>query len=197
MIAAAAEPVAPRHQADAVVRHVDRADPRGELRERSRRRVLGPFRVDPDRRAVDAAVAAARSADDVVVEPGLDRQLVVLRLLRVRARADQPLLFPATVMKTSVASNSMPLSAKTRASSIDSTVPLPSSLAPGATMFGSRAGRAAGRAPAARRAPAAPRRAASGRPGRRGHLEHPARLEHPQHRAQRRSCSSAGRPTRG
>jgi hypothetical protein len=52
-----------------------------------------------------------------------------------------PCSSPATVMKTSVASNSMPLSAKTRASSIDSTVPLPSSLAPGATMLGSRAGR--------------------------------------------------------
>jgi hypothetical protein len=37
-------------------------------------------------------------------------------------------------MNTSVASNSMPLSAKTRASSIDSTVPLPSSFAPGASM---------------------------------------------------------------
>ncbi len=48
-----------------------------------------------------------------------------------------PCSSPATVMKTSVASNSMPLSANARASSIDSTVPLPSSLAPGATTFGS------------------------------------------------------------
>ena len=36
-------------------------------------------------------------------------------------------------MNTSVASKSIPLSAKTRASSITSTVPLPSSLAPGAS----------------------------------------------------------------
>ena len=45
-----------------------------------------------------------------------------------------PCSSPATVMNTSVASNSMPLSANTRASSIDSTVPLPSSFAPGASM---------------------------------------------------------------
>ena len=45
----------------------------------------------------------------------------------------RPCSSPAQQMNTSVASNSRPLSAKTRASSIVSTVPLPSSLAPGAS----------------------------------------------------------------
>ena len=94
MVAAAAEAIAARHQPDAVRRHVGR-------RRRARRTApatrdgesSGPFRVDADRRAVDDAVAAVRVADDVVVEPGLDRDLLVVRFLRVRAGADQPLLF--------------------------------------------------------------------------------------------------------
>jgi hypothetical protein len=43
-------------------------------------------------------------------------------------------------MNTSVASKSMPLSANTRASSMVSTVPLPSSFAPGEGSSGSNAG---------------------------------------------------------
>jgi hypothetical protein len=68
-------------------------------------------------------------------------------------------------MNTSVASNSIPLSAKTRASSIDSTVPLPSSLAPGrvdvVVLVGPQPAGSAFGAAAARPAPAAPRQAGS------------------------------------
>ncbi len=52
-----------------------------------------------------------------------------------------PCSSPAQQMNTSVASNWMPLSANARASSIVSTVPLPSSFAPFASTLWSKSGR--------------------------------------------------------
>ncbi len=73
-------------------RHVPRAPPLNEPGQRARRRIFRPFRIDANRRAVDDPVAAGVAADDVVVQHRLDGNLVGDGLLRVQARADQPLL---------------------------------------------------------------------------------------------------------
>ena len=66
-----------------------------------------------------------------------------------------PCSSPAHVTNTSVASNSIPLSANTRASSIVSDVPLPSSFAPGASALSLIVGRTNGAFGAPGAAPAA------------------------------------------
>src|SRR5882672_8199457 len=92
MIPAAAETIGPRHRPHLVRRHVASAPSLNETREFAGRRILGPFGVDADGRAVDDAVAALVVADDVVVENRLDRNLLGHRPLRMQARADEPLL---------------------------------------------------------------------------------------------------------
>ena len=67
--------------------------------------------------------------------------LAFLRSSACTLEPTRPCSSPAQAMNTSVASNWMPLSANARASSIVSTVPLPSSLAPLASTLGSKSGR--------------------------------------------------------
>src|SRR5262245_306481 len=76
VIAASSKSIGPRHRPHFVRRHVTAAPSLNESRERSRRRILGSFGIHANRRAVDDAVAASIAADDVVVEHGLDRNLL-------------------------------------------------------------------------------------------------------------------------
>ena len=75
-------------------RHVDGRAPLDVARQRPRCRVLGPLRIDTHGLRVDDAVAAARVADDVIVEVGIDdHRLVGGDARRMGVRADQPLFF--------------------------------------------------------------------------------------------------------
>src|SRR4030095_2749753 len=84
---------------------------------------------------------------------------------------------PRRHRNTSVASNSIPLFANTRASSIVSAVPLPSSLAPGAG-FSSVAGSNVGGAPPGSAGAAAPARCPPRPPARAGRARLPAAQHH-------------------
>src|SRR5439155_17318322 len=81
-----------RHQTHRVRRYVSRAPALDEARELARRRIFWTFRVHPDRRAVDDTVAPSVVADDVVVQHGVDTDLLGDGLLGVQPRANQALL---------------------------------------------------------------------------------------------------------
>ena len=92
VVAAPVEPIGPPQQPHPVRRHVARGPTLHESRELTRRRILRPFGVHTDRRAVDDAVTALVVADDVVVEDCVDPDAIGGRFLRVQMRAKQSLL---------------------------------------------------------------------------------------------------------